>query len=147
MTRPWFALASLYAVSGWLGCGTDAVGVSGCRALERARCEAALACGYPNVDECRRYQRDQCLHGVALESATAVELDACVTDIERAGRCAAAQGATTAASSCTEPIATDTGARTACDVVVRPEQATSCAFFSDAPTGETPAPPAGDGGA
>jgi hypothetical protein len=143
VTRPWFALASLCAL---FGCGTDAEGVSGCRALENARCQAAASCGYPNVDECRRYQRDQCLHGVALETATSVELDACVADIERAGRCAAEQGATTAASSCAEPIATDTGTRTACDVVVRPEQATSCAFFVDAPTGETPAAPEGDGG-
>jgi hypothetical protein len=143
VTRPWFALACLYPL---LGCGTDAQGVSGCRALEDARCEAAASCGYPNVDECRRYQRDQCLHGVAIESSSSVQLDACIADIERAGRCAAAQGATTAASRCTEPIATETGTPTACDVVVRPEQATSCAFFVEPTADETPAAASGDGG-
>jgi len=99
------------------GCGTDAEGTPECRAFERVRCEAAASCGYPDVDECYRYERDQCLHGVELESITAVDLDACVRDVERAGRCAAGQGPDTNAASCSEPVVAAPAATTACGPV------------------------------
>lgn len=131
------------------GCGTDAVGTSECRAFERVRCRAAVACGYPDVEECERYQRDQCLHGVALESVTVNELDACAEDVARAGRCAGARGAATAAGSCNEPVLASPASSTACDVVRSPELAVSCAFL--VPNGEAaapaPRPAAADGGA
>jgi hypothetical protein len=111
------------------GCGTDAEGTAECRAFERVRCQAAAACGYPDVDECIRYERDQCLHGVALESIAAAELDGCAEVVARAGRCAAGQGPDTLAASCGEPVQTDSATTTACDVVRSPERATSCAFL------------------
>lgn len=112
--------------------------------MERARCEAAAACGYPDVEECQRYHRDQCLHGVNPESVSSLQVDACVQDIQRAGRCAAGQGPSTPANTCSERVAADTPARTACDVVLSPELAQSCAFLvPDAP----PVTPAADGGA
>jgi hypothetical protein len=130
------------------GCGTDAVGTAECRAFERVRCQAAAACGYPNVDECIRYERDQCLHGVALESIAVVELDACSEDVARAGRCAAAQGPDTAAAGCSEPVPTGPAATTACDVVRSPERAVSCAFLVTARAAAAPpAPVPTDGGA
>jgi hypothetical protein len=132
---------------GWLvaagGCVTDAEGTAECRAFERVRCQAAAACGYPDVDECIRFERDQCLHGVALESITTAEFDACARDVARAGRCAAGQGPDTPAASCSEPVRA--GASTACDVVRSPERAASCAFL--VPNAPPPAAPAGDGGA
>jgi hypothetical protein len=134
---------------GIAGCGTDAVGVSECRAIERARCDAAVACGYPNAEECRRLQRDQCLHGVAADTVTSVEADSCVRDIERAGACAAAAGPTTAAAACAPPIVTDVSTRSACDVVVSPEITPSCAFLvpSALPApAPAPAAPTPDGG-
>jgi hypothetical protein len=111
------------------GCGTDAEGTAECRAFERVRCQAAAACGYPDVDECIRYERDQCLHGVALESITVAELDVCAEEVARAGRCAAGQGPDTPAASCGEPFQTDSATTTACDVVRSPERAVSCAFL------------------
>ena len=149
MRRPWLGLLGIAV--GAAGCGTDAVGVSECRAIERARCDAAVACGYPNVEECRRLQRDQCLHGVGVESVSAVQADACVSAIQAAGECAASLGPTTAASACMPAIATDSAARTACDVVRSPEVSTSCAFLvppvapAAPPAPTTPAPTA-DGG-
>jgi len=119
-----------------VGCGTDVVGVAECRAFERVRCEAAVACGYPDVAECKRFARDHCLHGVPLESINAIELDACALDVERAGRCAAAQGPSTLTSGCAEPVPTDSP-RSACEVVSSPEVANSCAFLSP---GRVPAP-------
>jgi hypothetical protein len=146
--RRWLGL--LGVVLGVAACGTDAVGVSECRAIERARCDAAVACGYPNAEECRRLQRDQCLHGVAAASVSSVEADACVRDIERAGECAATAGPATAASACMPAIATDAATRSACDVVLSPERTPSCAFLApSAPAAPAPAPaaPARDGGA
>lgn len=102
-----------------------------------------MACGYPDVAECIRYERDHCLHGVALESVSVTELDACVQDMTRAGRCAARQGPGTPAGSCSEPIAAEPAASTACDVVRSPERASSCAFLvPGAAATPPPAPPA-----
>jgi hypothetical protein len=127
-----------------LGCGTDAVGVGECRALEQARCAAAAACGFPDVAACERYQRDHCLHGVALEEISAGQIDICVVDIERAGRCAASQGATTSAGACAEPVVAQ---GTACDVVRTPERAVSCAFLAPGTSPViTPVVPSADAG-
>lgn len=127
-----------------VGCGTDAEGTAECRAFERVRCQAAAACGYPDVDECIRYERDQCLHGVALETITVAEFDGCAQDVGSAGRCAAAQGPDTLAASCREPVATAVPTATACDVVRSPERALACAFL--VPGAPPPAPVARDGG-
>jgi hypothetical protein len=141
--RTWIGLVgSLVAAA---GCGTDAEGTAECRAFERVRCEAAAACGYPDVDECIRYERDQCLHGVAIESITSAQLDGCAQDVARAGRCAAGQGPDTPAASCSESVPTGVATATACDVVVSPERAVSCAFL--VPTAAAPAPAVSDGGA
>jgi hypothetical protein len=139
-----FAIAGLGIMA---GCGTDAEGVAECRAFERVRCQAAAACGYPNVAECERFERDHCLHGVAAASISPTELDACALDIGRAGRCAAQQGADTPANACSEPVPTGTPAPTACEVVLRPELASSCAVLVPG-SGSAPAPdaPAGDAG-
>jgi hypothetical protein len=123
------------------GCfGTDAVGVSECRELEQTRCAAAVPCGFPDVGECRRYYRDHCLHGVALEAINAAQVDACVLDLERVGRCAADQGPDTPPSMCAEPVATVGVAGSVCDVVRRPEAAAACAFLTFVPAPVTPAP-------
>jgi hypothetical protein len=118
-----------------VGCGTDAVGVGECRAFERVRCQAAAACGYPDVEECERFERDHCLHGVALDRISAIELDACAQDVGRAGRCAAEQGATTAANACSEPVLTAAPPPTACEVVLTPQLASSCTFLAPGSVG------------
>jgi hypothetical protein len=133
-----------------LGCGTDAVGVSSCRALERSRCAAAASCGFPDVAECQRFERDHCLHGVQLEDVSSIELDACIQDIEAAGRCAEASGATTAANACTPVLRAAPPTTTACDVIRSPEKASSCAFLvpgTTTPTPVAPVAPVTDGGA
>lgn len=122
-----------------LGCGTDAVGIGDCRELERARCAAGPACGFPDVEACVRYERDHCLHGVPLESISAGQIDACVLDVQRAGECAAGQGPATPADACAVPVAL-VAAATACDVVRSPERAASCSFL--APSAGSVAAPA-----
>lgn len=130
----------------WLAgsCGTDAVGVSECREVERARCAAAVSCGYPDVDECQRFYRDHCLHGVALDSVNTVDVQNCVLQLESAGRCAAAQPGS-APSACEVPIPTQSEVANVCDVVLQPELASACAFLSTAPA-PTPQPGKGASG-
>jgi hypothetical protein len=128
----------------WLAgsCGTDAVGIAECREIEQARCAAAASCGFPDVDECERFYRDHCLHGVALEELNQVDVDSCVEEIERAGRCATeAPGSTPAA--CPEPILTESEVVNVCAVVLQPELASACAFLSPPPA---PAAPSADFG-
>lgn len=125
----------------WLAgsCGTDAAGVSECRELEDARCAAAASCGFPDVAQCQRYYRDHCLHGVAVEDVSAIQVDACVAELERAGRCAAEQAAP---DTCSEPLRTQVAVAQVCDLVLQPELLTSCAFLAAEPAEPTePAPP------
>lgn len=117
------------------------MGTPECRAFERVRCEAAAACGYPDIDECVRYERDHCLHGVALESISVVELDVCVQDVARAGRCAAGQGPDTLAGDCRERVQAAPATTTACDVVRSPERAASCSFLVPGATAPAPEAP------
>jgi hypothetical protein len=129
----------LYLVA---GCGTKAEGISECREIEQARCSAATACGFAQVDDCRRYYRDHCLHGLAIEAISQAQVDACAQELDRAGRCAVAQGGATLASACSEPVATATAASSTCDVVQRPETALACAFLAPPPLPVPPAPAA-----
>ena len=132
----------------WLAgsCGTDAVGVSECREVEEARCNAAVSCGYTDVEECRRFYRDHCLHGVALDKVDAVQVDQCVAQVQNAGQCAAEQPGA-APADCAQPIETATSVAKVCDVVLRPELATTCAFLVPAPgSAPAPEPPAADAG-
>jgi hypothetical protein len=124
----------------WLAgsCGTDAVGVSECREIEDARCAAAASCGFPDVAQCQRYYRDHCLHGVAVEDVSAVQVDACVAELERAGRCAAEQATP---ATCSEPLRTQVAVAQVCDLVLQPEQLTPCAFLAAVPAPEEPLPP------
>lgn len=132
----------------WLagGCGTDAAGVAECREIERARCAAAASCGFSDVEQCQRYYRDHCLHGVAIEDVSAVQVDACVAEIERAGRCAAEQATP---QTCSEPLSTQVATAQVCDLVLQPEQLTACAFLAGAPEPppQQPAAPTPDAGA
>ena len=86
----------------------------------------------PAVAECRRYARDQCLHGLPAQAPSAADVGACVNAITAAGQCAAALGAETAPDACDPALATDGAAASVCDVIIRPERATPCAFLQPA---------------
>lgn len=122
------------------GCGTDAVGVAECRSIEQARCSAAVSCGFPAVEECQRFFRDHCLHGVPLGAVETADADACVADIQRLGACATEQGGNTAPNACTDPVPTLSSPESVCAVVRRPELAEACAFLQPTQTAQ-PTPP------
>lgn len=96
-------------------CGTDAVGIDACRNIESARCEAAPSC--PNVTEtswtegdvleCKRFYRDQCLHGVedVTHTPSEVEVKACVDAIAGTAKCAKSGNPTMA--ECNVPLVAD----------------------------------------
>jgi hypothetical protein len=125
-------------------CGTDPVAVEGCRKIEYARCEAAPSCpalGVTDVKACKRFYRDQCLHGLAVADDPGDPLVAkCVGAIQLAGSCAAS-----GAADCQLPASSEAAA-TACDIIQRPEITTDCAFLvAAAPVSTAPTLP-GTGG-
>src|ERR1700678_814738 len=64
-------------------CGSKAVGVSTCKQIETARCQAAAACNSPitwpddtsgtDVAACIRYYDDACLDGLQVSAPTSAE--------------------------------------------------------------------------
>jgi hypothetical protein len=117
------------------GCGTDAVGVSTCRDIEYARCEAAPSCpklfDVPDVHACKRFYRDQCLHGLAASHEPgAPKVRACVEAIRKAGRCAKSGESLTDCGSLQDD---STGAKNTCDVIQSPEKLDACAFLQPEP--------------
>jgi hypothetical protein len=127
------------------GCGTDAKGVDDCRDIEEARCSAAPGCGLlHDVDECKRFYRDQCLHGLAVSPPSGSVLKACVETIKNAGLCAMGD-ARTELSECTPAVSSSApGAETACDIVNNPEKAVECSFL--APDADAGSAGSGTGG-
>jgi hypothetical protein len=121
-------------------CATNAIGVDDCRDIEQARCRAGEACGVvTDVDECVRYYRDHCLHGLAVKPAVGSSVTDCVEVIQAAGRCAAVDP-DSKLSACEETVTKPKGGFTkACDVVAHPERADECSFLL--------ATPEADGGA
>ena len=96
-----------FAVVSGTGCGTDAKDVDECRDIEQARCEAAKPCGLvDDVDACKRFYRDHCLHGMVVESPGRAQIDACVATIREAGEAME------------------------CDTVLYPERTNACSFLS-----------------
>lgn len=118
------------------GCGTDAKGVDDCRDIEDARCAAAKSCGLLNdVDGCKRFYRDQCLHGLAVASPGSNQVKLCVAAIQNAGSCASlADGADAPLEQCSPEISSS-NATTACEIVKEPELATDCAFLAPSTAG------------
>ena len=119
----------------WLSCGTDAVGVDTCRDIEAARCEAASHCPdifeIDDVQACRFYYRDQCLHGLAIEREPGAPLVRdCVEAIERAGRCADRD---TPLGECGSLEQESNGATSVCELIQAPELMDACSFLVPAP--------------
>ncbi len=121
-----------------LACGTGVVGIEQCRAIEEARCEAGAACGkIDDVDACKRFYRDHCLHGLEAEKPNDDEEGDCIAAIRGAGACARSEGPDTAPSECPEGAPTKLrkdGERkpfsTVCSIVERPWDGQACSFLS-----------------
>ena len=115
------------------GCGTSAVGVDECRDIEQARCEAGNPCGIvTDVDACKRYYRDHCLHGLATKPPADASVSACVQVILAAGRCAT-DTPDARLEDCSDTAPPRRGLQTACQLVEHPELAPECAFLLDTP--------------
>jgi hypothetical protein len=124
------------------GCGTSAVGVDECRDIENARCEASEPCGLvDDVQACKRYYRDHCLHGLATAPPAGASVDSCVQAIKAAGACAEADPEALLEDCEPGVPEAQSGLASACDVVLHPERAAECSFLTD-----TPPEPEGEGG-
>jgi hypothetical protein len=137
--------ALVYAV----GCDVNAIAVDDCRAIETARCVAARQCdlGIDSDDDeavCRRFARDNCLHGLSTGVVPKRGLvESCLRVIEGAGECAKDNGDTNA-SEC-ESIGATQDRVTVCEVIEDPTQAYACAFLLEDPP-EEPEPEPEDAG-
>jgi hypothetical protein len=127
------------------GCGTEPVSVDGCRRIEEARCDAAVSCpslGVKDAAECKRFYRDQCLHGLAVaDDPGGPVIEQCVEQIRLTGLCAASD------PSCTALPATEPTAASACEIVQKPQLLVACKFLAPvAPAATVPTQPAGGAG-
>jgi hypothetical protein len=124
-------------------CGTSAVGVGDCREIEQARCDAAVACHtVTDAAECKRFYRDQCLHGLPTQEPGA-SVDECVTAIKNLTTCVKIGGTHVELAHC-DPAVPAQNATLACEVVKSPERAYACSFLAGEPV--TAPPTAGQGG-
>jgi hypothetical protein len=142
------SFAILFSLVSGAGCGTDAKAVDECRDIEQARCEAGSACGLvDDVEQCKRFYRDHCLHGMVVESPGQSQVDRCVSTIKAAGVCASGNAEALVAD-CPD-VTTGTSATLACDVVLYPERTLECDFLTPEPvetggSGGTSNPDGGD---
>jgi hypothetical protein len=137
-----FAAVIAFLVVHASGCGTDAVGVDECRDIEYARCAAARYCGLIDntdsaVDACKRFYRDQCLHGLASgERPGGPKVKDCVAVINTAAQCAkngqdvigSSDPSQCDLSKLRSPLTTLTDT---CDIVRQPEQVQACEFLAE----------------
>lgn len=135
-----------------LACGTGVTGIDECREIEEARCEASAACGtIDDVDACKRYYRDHCMHGLPGNAPTDDEQSACVGAIEAAGACARTgkNGPETAPGDCPDgapaKLAAGKPLATTCAIVQRPWDTDACGFLS--PSGKAEDGAGGSAGA
>jgi len=135
------ALAAVVAA-----CGTDAVGVETCRTIEFARCDAARACGLvDDVEACRRFARDHCLHGLAADKPSPSQVNRCVATIEALGKCADENGKRSTPSECKGAGSVSEDANDVCELVLEPELTQRCEFLVP-PEPEPEPEPSGDAG-
>jgi hypothetical protein len=130
-------------MAGTPSCGTDAVGVDDCRKIESARCEAAVHCegsfDVADVDACKRYYRDHCLHGLRIaDRPGSPVLNRCVVAINAAGDCAA-EDADMMVAACANKDPKrlvdqpDTSLESVCDLIEFPERTAECSFLAPEP--------------
>jgi hypothetical protein len=131
----WTPVFGVWLSIGLFGCGTNAVGVEACRKIESARCEAASPCGLLSekgggVEECKRFARDNCLHGTGLRAEPGdVAVAECVKALELAGKCAADRNPEYSPSRCNMTVFGKSSANEICEIVSEPERTPQCAFL------------------
>lgn len=133
-------------------CSNDAVGIEACRAIESARCDAALACEGDSpsfgiateeqVENCKTFYIDHCLVGIentADDDISPDTSDACVAAIQAVHACQLEENKDLAACNMppdddgnVEPVGliADADITTPCEAIKHPEQLKACKFVA-----------------
>jgi uncharacterized membrane protein YgcG len=117
-----------------LSCNTKAIGIDECRDIEYARCEVGVNCktvfDIDDVKACKRFYRDQCLHGMDVtEVPGKPEVNQCIDRIRILGGCAQKTGEDTLVSKCADSTTNDDSVRTVCELLKKPQNAPECSFL------------------
>ncbi len=101
--------------------------------IQNARCEAGAPCEIiSDVAACKRFSRDNCLHGLAsLDVPSTDLLNACTDTIRLAGDCRA-EGHTELVD-CPTPPSSSTTLTLVCDVIQKPQATVECDFLNGLP--------------
>jgi hypothetical protein len=136
-------ILGLAVAAGFAGCSSGGTGKDECRAIEEARCDSAVYCKLglesSEVELCKRFSRDNCIHGLPTDPPRESEVNRCVNAIHAAGLCARRQGSRTLASACVAlegAVASDD--TTVCEVVTDPDLSSECAFLTEKPVEPKP---------
>ena len=132
------------------GCGTDAVGIDACLAIENKRCDLSAACVADfDVVFCKDYYRDQCLHGIenVASNPSEASIDACLAALDQVASCQAS--AVEKMSECGDGNLLIPGAldQSPCSVIVQHVQDLVACNFVANPDGGAPTSTASAGGA
>lgn len=135
--RNWFAFTAIAAGVVYPACSTKAVGVDECRRIEYARCEAAPNCpaqfSVTDVEQCKLFYRDHCLHGLGVSAAPSGNaVKNCIVAIQDLATCAAEfDGAAALLANCaTEVTTTNPKITKACKLLAAPEAIAECSFLA-----------------
>jgi hypothetical protein len=93
-----------------------------------------------DADTCKRFYRDQCLHGLAVADPGVPAVDKCINALQVAGGCTKG-----GANICGVALAPTKTVKNTCDVIEHPEVLADCAFLSTGTTTSTD-PTLADGG-
>ncbi|MGC4070033.1 MAG: hypothetical protein QM784_36335 [Polyangiaceae bacterium] len=85
-----------------------------------------------DVDACKRFYRDHCLHGLDVSDApNKPQVTSCVESIQRLGRCAKDHGADSLVSGCGSLSSSDLDVTTVCGALYHPQVVKNCSFLVD----------------
>ncbi|MBM4358487.1 MAG: hypothetical protein FJ096_10310 [Deltaproteobacteria bacterium] len=133
-----FALVGMFAPA-LLHCDGSATGIDACRSIEEKKCILVKGCPGStvqtdaDVDACKLFYRDQCLHGIAdFAKPDDAAVATCLAALDAAGACRDGTLATCSGAPELTP-GSDATKMTGCAAVLASEVLVGCSFLAKSP--------------